>query len=274
VVKNKNKTFRNRIFLDCNPSAKSHWAYWLFVKKYDPIDKVPKKNPENYAHITLNPADNPHLSAAYLSRLDNQSSRNKMRFKEGKWLDDIEGALWKQFLIDRNRVAANDVQDFDRVILGVDPAVSADKKSSDETGIVVVGLKNKKGYVIADASGIYTPDGWGQKVVDLYNYYNVAMIVCETNNGGDLVVSNMTHIDRRLRIKKIHAKKGKVLRADPVVGMYERDEIKHLGSFKDLEEQMTTWVPENSDSPDRIDALVYAFHELMAPKTMPSIKRV
>ena len=72
-----------------------------------------------------------------------------------------------------------------------------------------------------------------------------------------------------------YAKRGKVLRADPIVGLYERDEVKHLGHFKQLEEQMCTWVPDQGkDSPDRIDALVYALQELMAPPQIPSIHRV
>ena len=268
-------TFKNRIFLDCNPSEKTHWAYWLFVKKHDPKDKTPKKNTEDYACLTMNPIDNPHLSPNYLKRLDNQSMRNRQRFKEGKWLDNIEGALWKQELIDSNRQAPMAIEEFDKIIIGVDPAVSAHPKKSDETGIVVVGLKDKMGYVIKDASGIYTPDGWGQKVVSLYKQYNAAIIVAETNNGGDLVIANMTHVDRRIRVKKIHAKKGKVLRADPIVGLYERGEVQHLGLFKNLEEQMTTWVPKPSqDSPDRIDALVYALQELMAPNNTPSVHRL
>jgi len=265
---------RNRFAVDCNPAAKSHWGYWLFMKHQDPVDKT-DKNADQYATLIMNPYDNPHLPEDYVESMSNYSLRNQQRFLRGEWLDDIEGALWKQELIDRNRVNVKDVINFERIVLGIDPAVTADKRSSNETGLIVVGLTNKKGYVIADASGVYTPDGWGQKAVYLYNYYNIDMIICETNQGGDLVVSNITHIDKRVRIKKIHAKRGKVLRADPIVGLYERDEVKHLGHFKQLEEQMCTWVPDQGkDSPDRIDALVYALQELMAPPQIPSIHRV
>lgn len=262
--------FRNRIVLDCNPTGKSHWAYKLFVENIDPRDKSPKKS-ERYATLIMNPKDNPHLPHDYLESLGDLSLRQQKRFLEGEWLEDVEGALWKQEDIDRNRLTAGSVQDFDRIGMGIDPSVSADPKRSNETGIVVVGIKNGKGYVLADGSGIYTPGGWGQKAVELYNYYQADIIIGESNQGGDLVVSNITQIDRSVRVKKVHAMRGKVLRADPIVGLYERDEVKHLGVFDKLEEQMTSWLPESNDSPDRVDALVHILQELMRPKKVPKI---
>lgn len=270
------KGLRNRFFMDCNPSSKSHWAYSLFFKNQDPLDKTPKKK-ENYVTLLLNPEHNPHLGGNYIELMENLSNRQKARFKKGLWLDDIEGALWKQELIDANRIHEEDIplDTYERIVLGIDPAVTAKKNSSNETGLVVSGLKKGIGYVISDASGIYTPDGWGQKAVYLHNYYKVDTIVAETNQGGDLVVSNLTHINPCIHVKKIHAKRGKVLRADPIVGLYERGKVKHAGCFPKMEEQMTTWVPETTnESPDRVDALVYSIQELMSRQNIPRIRRI
>jgi phage terminase large subunit-like protein len=51
--------------------------------------------------------------------------------------------------------------------------------------------------------------------------------------------------------------------------MYEQSRIHHVGAFKELEDQMCGWVPgETSQSPDRLDALVWAATEIMAQRTM------
>ena len=65
------------------------------------------------------------------------------------------------------------------------------------------------------------------------------------------------------RIKTVHAKKGKELRAEPIVSLYERGKVKHLAGLHEVENEMLTWIPGAGKSPNRIDALVYALTELM-----------
>jgi hypothetical protein len=43
---------------------------------------------------------------------------------------------------------------------------------------------------------------------------------------------------------------------------YEQGKVHHVGAFPELEDELCTWVPGASDSPDRLDALVWAFTEL------------
>jgi phage terminase large subunit-like protein len=64
----------------------------------------------------------------------------------------------------------------------------------------------------------------------------------------------------------MHASRGKQLRAEPVVSLYEQGRVHHVGVHAELEEQMTTWVPGIGRSPDRVDALVYALTELSGGK--------
>ncbi|HEY4720309.1 MAG TPA: hypothetical protein VII92_00565, partial [Anaerolineae bacterium] len=60
---------------------------------------------------------------------------------------------------------------------------------------------------------------------------------------------------------EVYATRGKAIRAEPISALYEQGRIKHVGFFADLEDQLCTWMP-GEKSPDRLDALVWAFTEL------------
>ena len=70
-------------------------------------------------------------------------------------------------------------------------------------------------------------------------------------------------VDPTVPYRKVTASRGKRLRAEPVAALYEQGRIHHVGTFDKLEEQMLTWTPESGDSPDRLDALVWALTDLM-----------
>ena len=81
-------------------------------------------------------------------------------------LDDAEGALWNRANLDEMRVYV--APEMKRIVVAVDPAGSSNAKA-DETGIIACGLGvDGRGYVLADASGKYTPDGWARAAVNLY----------------------------------------------------------------------------------------------------------
>ena len=178
-------------------------------------------------------------------------------------LDDVEGALWSWDLIERSRV--EHPPQMYRVVVAVDPAGSK-KTGSDETGIVVVGSgPDDHYYVLADRSGHYTPSGWARAAMSAYDEFEADAIVVERNFGGDMVVSNLRGAGEFPRIIEAQARRGKALRAEPVVGLYEKGmgHVHHVGPLPELETQMTEWVPyEDRDSPDRVDALVYAITSL------------
>jgi phage terminase large subunit-like protein len=69
-------------------------------------------------------------------------------------------------------------------------------------------------------------------------------------------------VDNNVAFTKVHASRGKYLRAEPVSALYEQGRIHHVGFFPDLEEQMCEWVPGET-SPDHLDALVWAITDLM-----------
>jgi len=142
--------------------------------------------------------------------------------------------------------------------VAIDPAVTAGDKA-DETGLIVAGRADDgQVYVLHDATLRATPLSWAAKAVELYHEYSASEIVIETNNGGEALSTLLHQVDSSVNIKDIHAKKGKRVRAEPVSAMYEQHKIHHVGSFDLLEDQLCTWTPELIESPDRMDALVYA----------------
>lgn len=186
-------------------------------------------------------------------------------------LQDVEGALWKQPLIDDARISEDECPEMDRIIIAIDPAATSGT-SSDETGIVVVGQQGESFYVLADLSGSYTPSQWATIVVQTFFDIGADLIVGETNNGGDMIETVIRSIQlpdgisgRNVAYRKVTATRGKVLRAEPIVSLYETKRVHHVGlkNLADLESQMTGWVPgPRASSPDRLDALVWGLTEL------------
>lgn len=87
-----------KAFFDFNPPAKSHWSYWLFIKKLNPIDNEPLKNPDEYGHLLMNPKDNiDNIDPNYLSILENMPEKEKARFLEGEFADASDGQAYYEF---------------------------------------------------------------------------------------------------------------------------------------------------------------------------------
>lgn len=181
-------------------------------------------------------------------------------------LTDTPGALWKAKQIDDTRIEQHHIkwEAVKRIVVAIDPAVSAEEHS-DETGIIVCGL-TISGHVIVldDLSCKESPLGWARIAVNAYRFRRADLIVGEVNMGGDLVASNIHAVAPEVNFRAVRATRGKMLRAEPVASLYEQGRVHHIGYFRDLEEQLCEWVPGTSvKSPDRLDALVWAITELV-----------
>ena len=177
-------------------------------------------------------------------------------------LTDIEGALWGYSAFEEHRLTKESLPEMQRIVVGVDPAVT-NNKTSDETGIVVAGRGvDNRFYVLSDSSGKYSPDGWARQVVDEFYLNGADRIIAEVNNGGDLVKKMIYNIDSHVAYKDVRATRGKMVRAEPISALYEQGKVSHVGLFPELENQMCTYTGEASKSPDRLDALVWALTEL------------
>lgn len=182
----------------------------------------------------------------------------------GEILADVEGALWKYEYFEGTRVPVLTVT-LDRIVVAIDPA-GTQRKKSDETGIIVIGVHGEDFYVLADYSGKYSPKGWADRAVAAYDTFSADAIVYETNYGGDMVTSTIENSLKdaaiKPRLRAVNSRRGKVIRADPIVALYEKNRVHHVGEqLGDLEDQLVSWIPGN-DSPDRLDALVHGATDL------------
>lgn len=110
------------------------------------------------------------------------------------------------------------------------------------------------------------PAGWAARVRDEYRRFRADRVVAEVNNGGDLVETVLRSQELDLPFRQVRAMRGKIARAEPVAALYEQGKVHHVGCFRELEEQMTSFTPQTgTGSPDRLDALVWAMTVLMEP---------
>jgi phage terminase large subunit-like protein len=214
-----------------------------------------------------------NLAPAFISQITDKWEGTRLGRQElyAEILDDAAGALWKRELIDATRV--KELPEITRLVVAIDPAVTA-KATSDETGLVVVALgRNGHGYVIADHSGRYSPDEWARQAVGLYRHHKANLIVAETNQGGEMVGHTIRTIDPDVAFSSVHASKGKRARAEPVAALYEQARVHHVGMFPELEDQLCTWdAMLDPASPDRLDALVWGISELMVDGYSPDVQ--
>ena len=200
----------------------------------------------------------------YLERRYGGTSLGRQEL-DGELLEDVDGALWTRAMIDETRVHV--LPQMRRVVVALDPAGGSSKKN-DETGILAAGLGlDGRGYVIADASGRYSPDGWARAATGLYHSLNADRIVAEQNFGGEMVEGTIRAVDPDVPVRLVHASRGKQVRAEPISALYEQRRVSHVGNLPGLEDQLCGWNPaENGPSPDRLDAMVWALTDLMGEK--------
>lgn len=189
---------------------------------------------------------------------------------EGHLLFEAEGAMWSIDLVSNQTLKDGwrQLPKLSRVAIGVDPATS-NKKNSDLTGIVVCALgEDGNGYVLKDNSDRYSPQGWCQKVLELYNHFidfAPTTVVVEKNQGGEIVGDMLKREKPLMPLDEVFHTKDKLSRAQPVAMLYEKGQVFHVQSFNELEGEMTSYegIPGQS-SPDRMDAMVMAITHLIA----------
>jgi phage terminase large subunit-like protein len=204
----------------------------------------------------LNPAAIESLKANTPARLWRQEG-------EGEILEEAEGAIVTLEMIDAHRVPTGGEPEMQRVVVGVDPSGT---KHGDAQGIIVKAKGiDGHGYTLADRTCNLTPEGWGRRAVEAYHEFDADCIVVEVNYGGDMCEAVIRGIDPSVRVKKVHATKGKHVRFEPLGARYERGEEHHVGTFEQLEDELCAFTPDGydrDDSPNRADAAVWASAEL------------
>lgn len=234
---------------------------------------------EGKVHITRGKTkDNfENLSERFVEKIYERYAGTRLGRQEldGEMLGDLVGALWRSEDFDTYRLRYNDtLPEFDRVIIGVDPAITVGEEAN-ETGIIVVGKNKKEAVVLEDASVSGTPAQWAFRVASKYREYGADCVVVEVNQGGDMVKHTLQSVAPNINISSVRASKGKHIRAEPIASIYEQGRVRHYGRFDELEEQLKLFTVqgyEGENSPDRADALVWAMTELF-PDMVVSEKR-
>ena len=215
-----------------------------------------------------------NLAPGFLKNLSKQFAGTKLEAQEiyAQMMPETEGALWTPDKIVYEKPPS---EDWRRIVVAVDPALT-DDASSDETGIAVIGYhSNQQAYVLEDATIKAKPTEWVHHVVELYHKYKADRVIAEVNKGGDLVKDLLRARDPHISYKGVHATRGKALRAEPIVSLYEQGKVKHIKPHPLLEAQLCSWVPEvSSKSPDRLDALVWGLTELFLEKEAAFVPKV
>ncbi|MFF7879124.1 terminase large subunit domain-containing protein [Streptomyces californicus] len=213
-----------------------------------------------------------HLPEMMRTKLVAQYAGTRLERQEldGELIDDIEGALWSWRGLDATRVGA--APPMTRIVVAIDPAAKGGGES-DEMGIIVAGLgqahipdrngfSRRHGYVLDDLSGRMSPEECMRKAAQAYHAWKADRVIAEVNNGGDWIGTTLRQIDPSVNYNTVTATRGKQTRAEPVAAVFDQLAAHVVNSLPTLEEQLTTWVP-GDDSPDRLDAMVWALTELM-----------
>ena len=237
--------------------------------------------------------DNEFLPARRVEWLRNKYAGSRLGQQElqGLFIDDVAGAKWKRDLIIHETDSSNWPR-FQRIIVAIDPAGSrsrrvADKNSLTEddrqnqrknadTAIAVVALgTDNKFYVLTVKSGQWSPSEWAKEAIRLFHAFRADKVVAEKNFGGDMVESTLRNVNeydretgrhlngRNVPIKLVTASRGKDIRAEPVVTLYEQRRVIHCSFFAAAEDQMCAFVDaDDNEGADMVDALVWAIIEL------------
>ncbi len=244
------------------------WASWNPRNATDPIDVMLRgaNPPERSIVVKALYSDNPWFPSELEEERKWDEKNNRDRYGH-IWLGDYEpqaiGAIWDRATIHGSRVS--DIPDLKRIVVAVDPAVSAEK-GSNEHGIVVVGLgHNNQGYVLDDVSMDGTPRQWADRAIAAYDRWEADAVVIEVNQGGDMCKTTLQAARPGLPVTEVRATRGKHVRAEPISALYHLGRVHHVGTFDQLEDQMCLMTAggwEGKGSPDRLDALVWGLTHL------------
>lgn len=219
-----------------------------------------------------------NLAPSFVGKLEARYGNSRLGRQElnAEILGDLPGALWSQSTLDTYRVA--EAPEIGRTVVAIDPAVT-NTEDSDEHGLVVAGIgPDQTGYLLADESLRGSPMDWARAAIALAKKWQADGVVVEVNQGGDMVAHTLRTIAPSLNIIEVRATRGKHVRAEPIASLYEQGRVRHVGQFPEIENQMTQFTTEGyqgEGSPDRVDAVVWAFTELFPDmtETVPDASR-
>ncbi len=209
----KGQPLRLKGFYSLNPTSRRHWSYREFIDGKNPGDGTDLKNPRDFIRMVTPPTDNEkNLPPGYIEFLKNLPRLQRARFWEGKYLADVEGAMWRSSMI--RRVSLREVPPLKRKVVAVDPSGAEHTKdvTADEIGIVVAGEGiDGCAYLIEDLSLRAGPSQWAALAAATYRRHACDAVVFEANYGGPMGKALIQSIDKSVNVKIVHATRAKQL---------------------------------------------------------------
>lgn len=244
------------------------WAIWNPRLDTDPIDvffRGPLKPPRAIVR-RINYDQNPHFPEALKELMALDRRKDALRagwIWDGKYMPSVQGAIWNREGLDEawrlGRLAS--AGDWKRVVIGVDPS-----GGGDDVGIVVAAEYGDGAIILEDATCPATsPMAWATEVAKAADRWGADCVVAEKNFGGDMVESTLRAAGVKTRVVMVTASRGKSVRAEPVAALYDQNRIRHREQFPLMEAEMLMTTPagyQGDASPNRMDALVWAVHDL------------
>lgn len=220
-----------------------------------------------------------NLAKSFVSKIITKYEGTRLGRQEldGELLGDVEGAMWSLDMIDAARIKLDPktgrttLPQMVRVAVAADPATTFGE-DSDETGLAVAGLgADGDRYVFHISGQRVSPLDWATKALMLYDEFQADEIVYEANQGGEMVRLALVTACKDLcrkppRIRGVTAKRGKVIRAEPIVLLYEQQRVHHVGTFPAAEDQMANFPVIEDAGDDMVDALVHALTAVETPR--------
>lgn len=209
-----------------------------------------------------------NLAAPVLAELQRRYAGTRIGLQElqGILIREVQGALWALQDIEAHR--RKTVPEMKSVVVAMDAAGTG---LNDETGLIAAGRGvDGEDYVLGDWSKRVVGREAAWRAWEMVKTFGAGWLLVEDNQGKRWLSQVLTDVYREMQslghfppggdppIKLITAKVAKRLRAEPVANRYEQGRVHHAAQLADLETQQISWVPGETDSPDRVDALVYA----------------
>lgn len=253
-IRSKDDDNLSEIWISFNPKFKTDWVYKEFVLKNNPLAKV----------LKINYTDNPKLPRSELLKIEQTKKTDTRKYRHiylGELDDEPIGALWN-----KSSFLYKDIDDFEHIVIAIDPAGDSKGNKTDICGIIVAGNIGDIGCIISDESEDLIQLDQAKKAIRLYKQYKADWIVVEKNGVGAGIKTIIHQIDKNIPVKEVYASKSKYQRAVPIAALYQANRIFHTNIFVDLEYEMTSWTEDSKKSPNRLDAAVHAFTHLFISK--------
>jgi phage terminase large subunit-like protein len=229
-----------------------------------------KENPEGKTRYVVIPTkDNAaNIDPEFLNDIEDKYKNTRLYRQEilGEILWESDEALFTTETLDTYRITEKELPELSQIVVAIDPAVT-NTKTSDDTAITVCGIDEEgHGYILYSTAMKSSPNVWAQKAITLYDHYNADYIVCEVNNGGDLIRTTLEQARKNIPIKDVRAAKNKIARMEPISLLAEQGKVHLVGVHSNLEDQMVGYAGKGP-SPNEYDSACWGLSCLMLGKT-------